>query len=145
MNRDFPYHFQHIVMKKTIITLISLIVISGCGNSQDNKNLKVDINKEMISLGDKEFRLTDTINEQSVNNRVGSKWNGYLWTFQIPDKIDFSNVAEVIGKDYALYRVHFGILEPSKTLSLTIKGVEGTNGVLKVNFHLPIFLKPKKS
>ena len=90
------------------------------------ETLKIDLAREKIFLGDKEFKLTDTIIELSVNNRVGSKWNGYQWTLQTPNKIDFSNVAELLGKDYALYRVHFGILEPSKALSLTIKGVEGT-------------------
>jgi hypothetical protein len=137
MASELTFDFS-IVMKDSILSFVSNY------EKELFEALKIDIVKEKIFLGGKEFKLTDTINEQSVNNRVGSKWNGYQWTFQMPDKIDFSNMAELIGKDFALYRVHFGILEPSKTLSLTIKGVEGTNGVQNVNFTLPIYLKYKK-
>jgi len=104
------------------------------------KNLEIDLSSQQISLGSYKFELTDTFDVTNENNRMGSKWKGYQWTFQEPSKIDFSNVAELRGKDAILYRITLGILEPSKNLYLSIKGVEIQDGVQKVNFTVPIFM-----
>jgi hypothetical protein len=106
--------------------------------------LEVDLKNQKIHLGSYEFTITDTLSVSDENNRMGSKWSGYQWTYQEPDKIDFSNVAELVGKDVVLYRISFGIFEPSNKLYLSIKGVEIESGEQKENFVIPIFMEKKK-
>ena len=108
-------------------------------------SLRIDLVNEKIMLGSREFIVTDTINLINDNNRMGSLCKGYQWTYQIPSKIDFSNVAELVKNDVILYRISFGILRPSNTLYLSIKGVELEKGIQKVSFTIPIYLKTKNS
>ncbi|MBC7777039.1 MAG: hypothetical protein H7246_16525 [Phycisphaerae bacterium] len=112
-------------------------------NNKLFESLKIDLKNQEIHLGSYEFTLTDTILVSDENNRMGSKYAGYQWTYQEPEKIDFSNVVELIGKDAVLYRISFGVLEPSKKLYLSIKGVEIKNGK-QSSFVIPIFMEKKK-
>ena len=106
--------------------------------------LEIDIKNQEVRLGGYAFTLTDKPIVSDANNRMGSKWRGYQWTYQEPAKIDFSNIAELVGKDAVLYRINFGILEPSNKLYLSIKGVVIEGGEQKVNFVIPIFMGKEK-
>ncbi len=117
-------------------------------NSEYNKELlayfKIDLKDKTIHLGEREFLLTDTIGFSDSNNRMGSQWYGYRWTYQVPDKIDFSNLAELVDKDAILYRINFGILQPSQKLFFSVKGVEIEKGEQKMSFSIPLLLTEKK-
>lgn len=105
------------------------------------ESFEIDLMNQKVYLGSFEFAVTDTINKTDDKNRLASKWKGYEWTYQQPEKIDFSNVAELVRKDAVLYRIKFGLLQPSEKLYLSIKGVGVKNGIQKMNFSIPILMK----
>lgn len=136
--------FQNLSKDIELVTLDnSAITIQKNGdliefNADENlailKTIKVDLAKEIITIGDIKITSFEKIDITNDKNGLKSKWKGYKWRLEEPKDLDMSALKDMQNLNVKLYEFTIGRLDKNGKTIMTIKAREIVNGTQPVNY-----------
>ncbi len=122
----------------TIIKNENTIQFKAEGKLELLNAIRIDLNKNIVMIGENELTFSDSINIDNNNNAFKSKWKGYNWSLEDPKEEDLKNTTDFKSLKLKLYKFTIGRLENNGKTVMRIKGQEIEGGVKKISFEIPI-------
>lgn len=104
------------------------------------KAIKMDIVKNIVTIGEYILSFSESLNILDVNNGFKSKWKGFKWTFEDPKNLDINALKDLQTFKAKIYKFIIGRLEKNGKTIMIIEGREFENGAKQVSFNLPLIL-----
>lgn len=122
----------------TVLKSDKQVEFSSEGKLSILNTVKIDLEKNIVLIGQYKLALTDTINVQDEANGLKSKWKGYTWRYEEPKDLDINSLKDISGLKAIQYKFTIGRLDKNGKTYMSIKGWEIESGAKKLDFEIPI-------